>query len=212
MMKRLQETNATIGGVILAAGKSQRMGPQNKLLAEVNGVPMIRQITCVMLEGGLSDLIVVTGHEHNQVAAALADLPVRCLYNANYQSGLATSVACGVRYHRARLHMAVLIALGDMPRVTSNLISTLLRGHVGLTDAPNRITLPVRDGKCGNPVIWGREFFDSLTALTGDAGGRTVFAKNKNAVNSLKWPDDSIHFDVDTPYALSQLRKEQQVS
>ena len=212
MMKRSQVSNATIGGVILAAGKSQRMGPKNKLLAEVNGLPMIRQITCVMLEGGLSDLIVVTGHEHKKVAAALADLPVRCLYNADYSSGQATSVACGVRYHKARLHMAVLIALGDMPRVTSDLIATLLRSHVGLTDSPNRITVPVRDGRLGNPVIWGSGFFESLTALTGDTGGRTVFAENKNAVNSLKWPDDSIHFDIDTPYALSQFRLKQQVS
>ena len=212
MMKRSQVSNATIGGVILAGGKSQRMAPKNKLLAEVNGVPIIRQITCVMLEGGLSDLVVVTGHEHKEVAAALADLPVNCLYNENYPSGQATSVACGVRYHRARLHMAVLIALGDMPRVTSDLIANLLRGHVSLTDAPNRITVPVHDGRYGNPVIWGRGFFESLTALTGDAGGRTIFAENKNAVNSLKWPDDSIHFDVDTPYALSQLRKKPQVS
>ncbi len=208
MVNTSRISNATIGGVILAAGQSQRMGSQNKLLALINGVPIIRQTTLALVESGLNDLVVVTGYEHQLVAAALADLSVTCVYNEDYQSGQASSVACGVRHYQASTHEAVLIALGDMPRVTSDLIATLLRDHAGLTDAPNRITLPIFDGKRGNPVIWGRGFFDRLMALTGDAGGRTIVAENKNALNSLGWPDDSIHFDVDTPIALSQIEED----
>lgn len=207
MVERRQISNATIGGVILAAGQSQRMGAQNKLLAEIDGVPIIRQTAQALLDGGLNDLVIVTGHEHGQIAAVLADLPVTCIYNDDYQSGQASSVACGVRHHQAGPHAAVLIALGDMPLVTPDLIAALLRDHIGLPDAPDRITLPVCDGRRGNPVIWGRGFFDGLMALTGDSGGRTIFAENKNAVNSLNWPDDSIHFDVDTPAALLRLKK-----
>ena len=57
--------NVTVGGVILAGGKSQRMGTQNKLLAEIDGVPIIRQTAQALLDGGLNDLVIVTGHEHN---------------------------------------------------------------------------------------------------------------------------------------------------
>lgn len=207
MVGRRQISNATIGGVILAAGQSRRMGAQNKLLAEIDGVPIIRRTAQAMLDGGLNDLVIVTGHEHRLVAAALDDLPVTCIYNDDYQSGQASSVACGVRHHQNGSHAAVLIALGDMPLVRPELIAALLRDHSSLPDATDRITLPVFDGRRGNPVIWGRGFFDELVALTGDAGGRIIFAENKNAVNSLGWPDDSIHLDIDTPEALAPLKK-----
>ena len=207
MVGRRQISNATIGGVILAAGQSRRMGAQNKLLAEIDGVPIIRRTAQAMLDGGLIDLVIATGHEHRLVAAALDDLPVTCIYNDEYQSGQASSVACGVRHHQNGSHAAVLIALGDMPLVRPELIAALLRDHSSLPDATDRITLPVFDGRRGNPVIWGRGFFDELVALTGDAGGRIIFAENKNAVNSLGWPDDSIHLDIDTPEALAPLKK-----
>ena len=207
MVGRRQISNATIGGVILAAGQSRRMGAQNKLLAEIDGVPIIRRTAQAMLDGGLNDLVIVTGHEHRLVAAALDDLPVTCIYNDEYQSGQASSVACGVRHHQNGSHAAVLIALGDMPLVRPELIAALLRDHSSLPDATDRITLPVFDGRRGNPVIWGRGFFDELVALTGDAGGRIIFAENKNAVHSLGWPDDSIHLDIDTPEALAPLKK-----
>lgn len=207
MVERRQISNATIGGVILAAGQSQRMGAQNKLLAEIDGVPIIRRTAQALLDGGLNDLVIVTGHEHRLVAAALDDLPVTCIYNDDYQSGQASSVACGVRHHQNGSHAAVLIALGDMPLVRPELIAALLRDHSSLPDATDRITLPVFDGRRGNPVIWGHGFFDELVALTGDAGGRIIFAENKNAVNSLGWPDDSIHLDIDTPEALAPLKK-----
>lgn len=207
MVERRQISNATIGGVILAAGQSQRMGAQNKLLAEIDGVPIIRRTAQALIDGGLNDLVIVTGHEHRLVAAALDDLPVTCIYNDDYQSGQASSVACGVRHHQNGSHAAVLIALGDMPLVRPELIAALLRDHSSLPDATDRITLPVFDGRRGNPVIWGRGFFDELVALTGDAGGRIIFAENKNAVNSLGWPDDSIHLDIDTPEALAPLKK-----
>ena len=207
MVGRRQISNATIGGVILAAGQSRRMGAQNKLLAEIDGVPIIRRTAQAMLDGGLNDLVIVTGHEHRLVAAALDDLPVTCIYNDEYQSGQASSVACGVRHHQNGSHAAVLIALGDMPLVRPELIAALLRDHSSLPDATDRITLPVFDGRRGNPVIWGRGFFDELVALTGDTGGRIIFAENKNAVNSLGWPDDSIHLDIDTPEALAPLKK-----
>ena len=207
MVGRRQISNATIGGVILAAGQSRRMGAQNKLLAESDGVPILRRTAQAMLDGGLIDLVIATGHEHRLVAAALDDLPVTCIYNDEYQSGQASSVACGVRHHQNGSHAAVLIALGDMPLVRPELIAALLRDHSSLPDATDRITLPVFDGRRGNPVIWGRGFFDELVALTGDAGGRIIFAENKNAVNSLGWPDDSIHLDIDTPEALAPLKK-----
>lgn len=207
MVERRQISNATIGGVLLAAGQSQRMGAQNKLLAEIDGVPIIRRTAQALIDGGLNDLVIVTGHEHRLVAAALDDLPVTCIYNDEYQSGQASSVACGVRHHQNGSHAAVLIALGDMPLVRPELIAVLLRDHSSLPDATDRITLPVFDGRRGNPVIWGRGFFDELVALTGDAGGRIIFAENKNAVNSLGWPDDSIHLDIDTPEVLAPLKK-----
>ena len=80
------------------------MGVQNKLLLEIDGVPIIRQTAQALLDGGLNDLVIVTGHEHTQVADVLTDIPVTFIHNDDYQSGQASSVACGVRHHQAGSH------------------------------------------------------------------------------------------------------------
>jgi len=197
MVERRQPGNIAIGGILLAAGSSRRMGEVNKLLIEIDGEPLVRRAALAMLAGGIRDLVVVTGHQHEDVVAALAGLDVTFAHNADFASGQAGSVAVGV----AALPEAVsgaLIALADMPFIAADLVAGMIRDHGGLGDHETRISFPVHEGRRGNPVLWGRGFFAALARLSGDMGGRQILKENLAAVNSISWHDDSIHRDIDT--------------
>jgi molybdenum cofactor cytidylyltransferase len=202
MVERRRPSTIAIGGVLLAAGSSRRMGDVNKLLAEIEGEPLVRRAVRAMLDGGIMDLVVVTGHQHDDVVAALDGLAVSVAHNADFATGQAGSVATGIAALPATVSGA-LIALGDMPFIAPELVAEMIRDHSGLGDHETRISFPVHAGRRGNPVLWGRGFFDALGQLGGDMGGRQVLRENPAAVNSISWHDDSIHHDIDTPRDLA---------
>ena len=178
------------------------MGDENKLLAEIDGAPMVRHVAEAMVKGGIRELVVVTGHEADAVTAALSDLEapgmaLRFVHNADFAGGQAGSVATGVSALSNDVSGA-LIALGDMPFVSADLVAEMIQDHSGLGDHEMRISFPVYEGRRGNPVLWGRGFFEALAGLSGDIGGRRILAENPAAVNSISWTDDSIHNDIDT--------------
>lgn len=203
MVEQRRDEGIAIGGVLLAAGMSSRMGTRNKLLVEIDGVPMVRRAAEAMIEGGVRQLVVVTGHEAEKVAAVLdgldvPDLDLRLVHNPNFSDGQAGSVAAGIAALPAGLSGA-LIGLGDMPFIAPALVSEMIHDHSGLGDHERRISFPVFEGRRGNPVLWGRGFFDALSGLSGDVGGRQILSENPAAVNSISWTDDSVHRDIDTP-------------
>jgi molybdenum cofactor cytidylyltransferase len=202
MVERRRPSNITIGGVLLAAGSSRRMGEINKLVIEIDGEPLVRRAARAMLDGGIKDLIVVTGHQRDEVVAALHGLEVTFAHNADFAAGQAGSVAAGITALPGVVSGA-LIALGDMPYIAPDLVAEMIRDHSGLGDHETRISFPVHEGRRGNPVLWGRGFFAALGELSGDMGGRQVLSENPAAVNSIGWHDDSIHRDIDTPADLA---------
>ena len=191
-------------GMVLAAGQSSRMGPDNKLLAEFAGKPLVRHVTEVMLDSGLDDLTVVIGHQADQVAAALAGLPVHLLFNADFAAGQGHSVAAGVGALDGAV-TDVLIALGDMPLISAEMVQNLVAAHLACDDHQRRITLPSYDGKRGNPVIWGGAFFPELKQLRGDAGGRQVLQDHLAAHNPVEISSSAMFRDIDTPADLQAL-------
>ena len=202
MVEQRQTDGIAIGGVLLAAGMSRRMGDQNKLLVEIDGAPMVRLAAEAMIAGGIRQLVIVTGHEADHVAAALDDLQgpeidLRFVHNPDFADGQAGSVAAGISALPDGLSGA-LIGLGDMPFIAPELVAEMIRDHSGLGDHEQRISFPVFEGRRGNPVLWGCGFFDALSGLRGDVGGRHILSGNPAAVNSISWTDDSIHRDIDT--------------
>ena len=197
MVERRQPDGVDIAGIVLAAGMSRRMGSVNKLLVDIDGVPMVRRTAQAMLDGGIEDLVVVTGHDADRIKAALDGLAVSFVHNPDFATGQAGSVASGIASLPPHVSGA-LIALGDMPYVAADLIAEMVRDHARLDDHDARISFPVHDGRRGNPVLWGCRFFEALKGLHGDIGGREILAKHAGAVNSITWRDDSIHRDIDS--------------
>src|SRR5262249_28167518 len=114
-----------VAAVVLAAGRSSRMGGPNKLLAEIGGRPLVRIVAETVLASRAHPVVVVTGHERERVEVALARLPVTFVHNPNYAEGLGTSLKAGVAALPAEVDGAV-ICLGDMPQVDAALIDQLI--------------------------------------------------------------------------------------
>lgn len=202
MVEQRRPDGIAIGGVLLAAGMSRRMGDENKLLVEIDGVPMVRRAAEAMVAGGIRRLVIVTGHQADKVVTVLEglvgpDLDLRFVHNPDFAKGQAGSVAAGIAALSDELS-GVLIGLGDMPFIAPELVAEMIRDHSGLSDHEQRISFPVFEGRRGNPVLWGSGFFGALAKLSGDVGGRHVLSENPAAVNSISWTDDSIHQDIDT--------------
>src|ERR671918_1733453 len=107
-----------VAALVLAAGQSRRMGQANKLLAPVDGRPMVAHAVDAMLASRADPVIVVTGHQADAVRAALGERPVIWAHNPDYASGLSGSLAVGLAALPEDAE-GVVIGLGDMPRITA---------------------------------------------------------------------------------------------
>jgi molybdenum cofactor cytidylyltransferase len=194
-----------VATIILAAGRSTRMGGPNKLLAEIGGRPLVRIAAEEALASRARPVIVVTGHQRDKVEAALDGLNVERVHNPHFADGLSTSLKAGLAALPADVDGAV-ICLGDMPQVSGSLIDRLANAF-----DPERgalIVVPTIEGKRGNPVVWSRRFFHELATLEGDVGARHLIGRYPEAVVEVPLADRGALVDVDTPEALSRVKAE----
>jgi molybdenum cofactor cytidylyltransferase len=196
--------NRNVAAVILAAGRSTRMGGPNKLLAELGGKTLVRIVTEQALASKASDVTVVTGHQADQVEKALAGLKVNFVRNPDFAQGLASSVKAGIAAVPAAADGAV-VCLGDMPLIDARLIDRLIEAFA--PDRGHLIAVPVSDGRRGNPVLWSRRFFGELMALDGDIGARHLIARHADAVTEVAVEGHGAFLDIDTPQALEAARR-----
>ncbi len=194
-----------IAAVVLAAGRSTRMGGSNKLLAKIAERPLVRIAAEEALASRAKPVIVVAGHQRAQVENALAGLPVRLVHNPDFTQGLGSSLRAGVAAVPADADGAI-ICLGDMPRVDANLIDRLIAAF-----DPDRgvlVVVPTFEGKRGNPVLWSHRFFPDLMAIEGDVGARQLIGRYDEAVIEVPIEGKAALVDVDTPEALLGVKAE----
>jgi len=194
-----------ISAVLLAAGMSRRMGAINKLLASVQGQPMVCRVADRLLATRVDEVIVVTGHESEKVQEVLVDHRVRFAHNPDYASGLSSSLATGVKALTAKTQ-AALICLADMPELDSEQMNQLLDAY----DPPAGalICVPTFAGKRGNPVLWDQVFFNDMSEIQGDVGARHLIGEHALSVVEVPMQDRGVVFDVDSPQILAQLTTE----
>src|SRR5581483_1757061 len=193
-----------IAAIVLAAGQSRRMGTINKLTIDIDGKPMLRRVVEAVVSSSAKPVIVVTGHERQQVEAALAGLSVETVFNPDYAEGLSTSLKRGLMSLPATVDGAV-ICLGDMPLVRAQDLDQLVSA---LNPVEGRaIVVPTRRGKRGNPVVIGKAFFAELAAIDGDIGARDVIAAHPEQVAEVEMGGDGVLTDIDTPQALAKLAR-----
>lgn len=191
-----------VAALVLAAGKSTRMGDSNKLLLDLQGKPMIARTVAAIAASAAVSITVVTGHNADAIKAALAGEPVELVHNPHFAEGMSTSLKAGLAALPADTD-AVLICLGDMPAVTPNAI-----GKITTAFSPTEgraIVVPTFQGKRGNPVLFARVFFDEMRAATGDRGARALLSAHADAVYEVE-TDAGVLADADTPAAFAALK------
>jgi molybdenum cofactor cytidylyltransferase len=187
-----------VAGILLAAGGSRRLGQPKQLLSWHNQ-PLVRHIACTGLEAGLNPLIVITGAYHDEVQAALADLPVQVVHNPAWQEGQSTSLRAGLSALPSYVGAAVFL-LSDQPYLTPCVIRALRDLHAS-TLAP--AIVPLVEDRRTNPVLFDCATFGDLMQTSGDVGGRALF--NRYPVTYLPWLDENLLIDVDTPQDVDRL-------
>lgn len=158
-----------IAGVVLAAGSSSRLGRPKQLLP-LHGEPLLRHTLRAILASSLDEVLVVIGHEAAAVQAAIADLPVRTVFNPDYALGQSTSIRAGLHALLPETTAAIFL-LGDQPGIDPGVINALIQTwrHTSAPVAAPRYT----DG-IGNPVLFDRGVFPELTSLAGDRGAQPI--------------------------------------
>jgi molybdenum cofactor cytidylyltransferase len=198
-----------IGAVILAAGRSKRFHAEggreiSKLVALLNGKPLVRHAAEAAFASRSRPVVVVTGHAQEAVEAALTGLPVIFAHNAEFATGLASSLKVGVAALPSGVAGA-LILLGDMPGIEATTLDRLIAAFAQRPDA--LAATPIRAGRRGNPALLSRALFAALARLDGDEGARRLLAEaDPDRVLEVDVDSDGVTLDIDTPDDLAAAR------
>jgi molybdenum cofactor cytidylyltransferase len=191
-----------IACLVLAAGSSTRMGHRNKLLEPLDGTPILTTVVRAALESRVNRVTVVTGHDRARVEECISGLPVDLLWNPDHVLGISTSLKAGLATVPEGTE-AVVVCLGDMPRVLSGHIDALVQAF--LTDRDGSIFVPTWEGRRGNPVLWSSDMFAEFQTLGGDVGAKVLMSRHATLVREIPVDTTGILMDVDTPESLQEL-------
>ncbi|MGB8817973.1 MAG: NTP transferase domain-containing protein, partial [Rhizobiaceae bacterium] len=187
-----------LDGLLLAAGRSSRMGGSHKLRALFDGKPLIQRSTEALAGAGVRSSLVVLGHDADLMQPLIEASAIRRVINPDFADGLASSLRIGISALSADCD-GVLVHLADMPGVTSGamrLMADAFAKSGGLA-----IIRATHAGKRGNPVILPRSVFPQIARLTGDMGARAIVEGFSGQVIDVEI-GEAASLDVDTPESL----------
>ena len=183
-----------ICAIVLAAGRSVRMGTQ-KLLLPLGGIPVIARIVDELLPSPVQQAFVVIGRDGKQIREALGSRTVSFVENPDPEGDMLSSVRCGIGALPASCE-AALIVLGDQPGVTRQLIAQLTGAHVQKETA---IVVPEFNGKRGHPLLLGARFFTELLQRYDGVGLQGLLNSHPEAVHRIPVGTSQVLDDMDTP-------------
>lgn len=186
-----------ISAILLAAGRSLRMGRQ-KVLLPYGGVTVIEHIVDVVKLGGADEIIVVTGHDAERVSPVLGPLPVQMVHNAAYDEGMLSSVRQGI-LAAAPEAMAYLIVLGDQPAIRPEVVASLITAFRQRPPVSDPILVPTWKGCRGHPLLVHRYFREEMLHQHDDVGLRGLITARANHVYDIPSPGSEILRDMDVP-------------
>jgi molybdenum cofactor cytidylyltransferase len=190
-----------IPGIVLAAGKSSRMGrPKSLLPVEPGGESFLDRITRVLLEAGVGEVIVVLGSEASAVRAAVPwekTARTRLVENPDYEQGQLSSLVAGLRAADRPGVRAVLVTLVDVPLVSAATVRAVLHAYRVSEGAP--IVRPARRGRFGHPVIFDRRLFEELRHADPAAGAKLVVRAHSAEAWGVEVPDPGAFISIETP-------------
>ena len=193
-----------VAGIVLAAGEGSRMG-RTKQLLPFRGKTILECVVDSALASSLHRVVVVLGHRADLVSPFQAGRGVSLVVNPHYQRGQGSSLKAGMQALTEETE-AVLFLLGDQPLITPAIIASILAAYAA---SPSPVVVPVHAGRRGNPVLFSRETFSRLAALSEECGARPLFEEYAARLLTVPVADAAIHFDVDTAEDYERLLREE---
>ena len=188
---------SVIPAIVLAAGRSSRMGRAKATLPAGDGQTFLTRIVRTFLDAGVDDVIVVVGHDADAIAASFSDsgLPARFVVNREYDRGQLSSLLAGLNAIDRPGVSAVLVTLVDVPLVSASTVRTVIERYRG-TRAP--IVRPTSGDRHGHPLLIDRSVFGALRAADPSAGAKPIVRAHASAAGDITIDDEGAFIDIDT--------------
>ena len=182
-----------ISAILLAAGQSKRMGDENKLVKNFQGIPLIKHSVRNILASFIGELIIVLGHQ-KEIIEKLIDKnkKIKFVFNQDFESGMATSIKTGLN-HLSEKTEAFFICLGDMPMVNKDIFNLLIKSKNN-----REIIVPTYKNKQGNPILFSKSMKKKIMTIEGDAGAKKILEIHKDKLLNVEINDQGITKDFNT--------------
>lgn len=196
-MPRFYNMASVIPAIVLAAGRSSRMGRAKATLPAGDGDTFLARIVRTFLEAGVDDVIVVVGHDAEQIASSFSEsgLPARFAVNREYDRGQLSSLLVGLSVVDRPGVSAVLVTLVDVPLVSAATVRAVIEGYRA-TGAP--IVRPTSGDRHGHPLLIDRSLFDALRAADPSTGAKPIVRAHATAAGDIAVGDEGAFTDIDT--------------
>ena len=182
-----------ISAILLAAGQSKRMGGENKLTKEIEGIPLIKRSVKNIIASAVDELIIILGYQ-KEIIEKLIDKneKIKFVFNKNFESGMASSIKTGLN-HLSEKTDAFFICLGDMPMVNKNIYNLLIKSKNN-----KKIIVPAYKSEQGNPVLFSKSMKKEIMTIEGDVGAKKILELNKDQILNIETNDQSVTRDFNT--------------
>jgi len=186
-----------IPAIVLAAGRSSRMGRAKATLPLGDGDTFLTRIVRTFRDAGVDDVIVVVGHEADAIAANFAQsgLAARFVVNATYDRGQLSSLVAGLAAIDRPGVAAALVTLVDVPLVSASTVRAVVERY-RISRAP--IVRPTSGERHGHPLLIDRWLFDALRAADQQSGAKPVVRAHASHAGDLAVDDEGAFTDIDT--------------
>jgi len=184
-----------IGGIIVAAGESRRMG-HPKALLKIDNTTFINYIIDNLYDAGIENIITVLGHDSEKISAVLDKTKSDIIINKRYKEGQLSSIVTGIDYFKTKKADGVMLCLVDHPFITSCIMRDMVSSF---EKSEKSIVVPVYKGKRGHPVLFSRSIFPELIKASPEVGAREVIWNNEEKILELEVDDPGILLGTNTP-------------
>jgi molybdenum cofactor cytidylyltransferase len=191
-----------ISAILLAAGESRRMGELKQVL-RLGDKSFVEHCVDNLLASRVDEVIIVTGHRGAEVRRAVSDRPVRFAHNADYESGMASSIKCGVRII-SEASRACVLALVDQPQIGADVINLLIAKY---EESRALIVIPTYEGKNGHPILLDAGLKEEILAMPLEKGLRQVVHAHREQVARVQVRTQTVLEDCDVPEDYERMLK-----
>ena len=194
-----------IPAIVLAAGKSSRMGRPKATLPLEGGDTFVTRIVRTFAAASIPDVIIVVGHDADAVIDAFSgtDLSVTFVENPDYEQGQLSSLRAGLRVVDRPGVVASLVTLVDVPLIAVSTVRAVVDRYL-VTHAP--VVRPVRGAEHGHPVLIDRSLFDAVRHAHPSLGAKAIVRAHASDTGDVLVDDDGAFADADTPSEYERLR------